>query len=307
MGDKPDIVLIAGPTASGKSAAALEAADKWDGVIINADSMQVYDALKILSARPGEDDQARIEHRLYGHVAAERAYSVAAWLADATAELGRLRDEGRTAVLCGGTGLYFKALEEGISTLPPIDPDIRARWREFAGTHRDRLHDELARRDPRSAEQISRGDTQRLVRALEVLESTGRPLREWQQGADRFGGEALGIAGGARVERLMIVPERAELHHRINARFDQMLELGAIGEAGRLLERGLDNDLPVMKAIGVREIGAFLDGTLSLAESSERAKAATRQYAKRQITWLRHQLGDHWYSNAVAVANFTNG
>ncbi|MEC9343304.1 MAG: tRNA (adenosine(37)-N6)-dimethylallyltransferase MiaA, partial [Pseudomonadota bacterium] len=177
----PDVVLIAGPTASGKSALAVDIATRLDGVVIKADSMQVYDALQILTARPGRDEMQGITHLLYGHVPASRAYSAGAWLADASAAIQAARVRGKTPVLVGGTGLYFKALEEGLSPMPAVDPAIRKAWREVAAATPQTLHAELSRRDPQAAETLEPGDTQRLVRALETHESTGRSILDWQR------------------------------------------------------------------------------------------------------------------------------
>jgi tRNA dimethylallyltransferase len=289
MADRPEAILIAGPTASGKSALALELARKTGGVIINADSMQVYSALRVLTARPGAEEMAQAGHRLYGHVAPDAPWSVALWLDDARREFGELREQGRTAIFAGGTGLYFKALEEGISAMPEPDPAARAHWRSVARDAPQSLHAELARRDPEGAGRLKPSDRQRLVRALEIVDTTGLPIRHFQESSER-----MQVLSGARVERYVVEPGRAELHARIDRRFDAMIASGAIEEVRELLQLGLDPAMPVMKAIGVPQLGAFIRGETPLEEAVAAAKAATRQYAKRQSTWFRHQIGRDW-------------
>ncbi|MCG6856952.1 MAG: tRNA (adenosine(37)-N6)-dimethylallyltransferase MiaA [Salaquimonas sp.] len=289
MTERPDVVLIAGPTASGKSALALEFARALDGVVVNADSMQVYDGLSVLTARPTENEMAGIEHRLYGHVAAERSYSVAAWLKDATAVLAEIRARNKVAVFAGGTGLYFKALEEGLSPMPAIDPAIRETWREAADAKPESLHGALQARDPEAASVLEPGDTQRLVRALEVFEATGRSILDWQR--QHREGSAL---NDLRTEKWLIEPERSELHERIERRVDHMIAAGALEEVEAFLARGLPSRVPVMRAIGVPQLAAHLHGEIGIDEAAMRIKAATRQYAKRQTTWFRHQKGPGW-------------
>lgn len=289
MADRPDAILIAGPTASGKSALALEMAQRTGGVIVNADSMQVYSALRVLTARPGAEELALAEHRLYGHVAADAQWSVASWLEDARAVFEELREQGRTAIFTGGTGLYFKALTEGISSMPQPDPAVRAHWRAVALDAPERLHGELAARDPAGAASLRPTDRQRLVRALEIFDTTGRPIAYFQAT-----GQRLPVLSGARVERFLVEPQRAELHKRIDRRFEAMMEAGAAQEVSALLKLQLDAEMPVMKAIGVPQLSAWLRGELALEEAVAAAQAATRQYAKRQSTWFRHQLGEGW-------------
>ncbi len=296
---RTDAVLIAGPTASGKSALALDVARRHDGVIVNADSMQVYGALSILSARPSEDEMAGIEHRLYGHVDAAQPYSVAVWLEEARAALDAIRASGRTAIFVGGTGLYFKALEEGLSPVPEIDPDIRRAWRDVSLKAPEALHGELAARDPIAAQELEPGDTQRIVRALEVIESTGRSILEWQRQ-----GQKQGALEGLTVGKMLIEPDRTELHARIERRVDQMIASGAVEEVEALLARDLPDELPVMRAIGVPQLAAYLRGETGLDEAVERLKAATRQYAKRQTTWFRHQTGEGWRRVSLARDTF---
>ena len=283
-------LLIAGPTASGKSAAAERlaqgaAALGLNAWIVNADSMQVYDALRVLTARPGEAEEARAPHRLYGHVPASTRYSVAAWLNDAEAVLRAVRREGALAIVVGGTGLYFKALTEGLAATPSVPPEIREAWLErLRADGAAALHAELDKLDAPAARSIRPNDSRRILRALEVLEATGRPLAEWR--------EAQGSPTLARADvvRLVLEPDRRKLYLRIEQRFDRMVRAGAVQEVRALLERGLDPTLPVMKAIGVREFGAYLRGEIGLSEAVERAKMETRRYAKRQMTWFRHQM-----------------
>jgi tRNA dimethylallyltransferase len=282
-------ILIAGPTASGKSRLALELAERHGGSIVNADSMQVYSVLNVLTARPSAEEMRRAPHLLYGHVHPGVAYSTGAWLRDVIS----LIDSGKLSDVCpifvGGTGLYFRALEEGISEMPDIPKPIRERWRyELAEKGADKLHRILMRWDPLVAMTLRAGDGQRIVRALEVLEASGRSIRQWQ--AER--GKPLIDRESARF--IVIEPDRAELVARIERRFDGMIEAGALEEVKALVALKLDPQLPAMKAIGVRELQAAMSGEISMAEVIERAKIATRQYAKRQSTWFRHQLGPHW-------------
>lgn len=282
-------ILIAGPTASGKSALALDLAERHDGVIVNADSMQVYSVLDLLTARPGPSDLARVRHELYGHVHPSQAYSTGAWLRDVErlARSGALA--GKTPIFVGGTGLYFRALVEGLSEMPDIPPEIRGRLRhELAEGGSERLHGSLSQKDPDAARLIRPTDGQRIVRALEVLEASGRSIVAWQ--ADR--GKPLIDRATARF--LQKSPRREELVRRIDARFDRMIEGGVLEEVKALAALKLDPALPAMKAIGFRELRAALDGRTEMAEAIERAKIATRQYAKRQTTWFRHQLGSEW-------------
>lgn len=289
MADRPGAILIAGPTASGKSALALEKAAKTDSIIVNADSMQVYQQLSVLTARPREGDLAVAEHALYGHVDASAEWSVALWLADAGKALAEARRQGRTAIFVGGTGLYFKALVEGISEIPQPDPAVRAHWRRVALDGPEALHVELAKRDPQAAAQLGTGDRQRLVRALEVFDTTGRSMAHF-----RAEGARTALLSGQSVEKILVELPRDELHRRINARVDRMFDEGAVDEVRALLALGLDREVPAMKAIGVREIGELISGRASIDETKDRLKAATRQYAKRQSTWFRHQAGEGW-------------
>lgn len=279
--DQKRALLIAGPTASGKSALALEKAAALNGVIINADALQVYAPLRILSARPTAEEEAQAPHRLYGHVGAEQPYSVAAWAAEAAAAMQAAWAQGLLPIVTGGTGLYFSALERGLAPVPPIPEAVRSHWRSYAGD----LHAELARRDPAMAAKLLPSDRQRLSRALEVVEATGRSLLDWQ----RDGQDQAPLAGVA-VERIFLDLPREELHSRAERRFDTMIAMGALDEARALM--GLDPSLPAMKAIGLPELIAHLRGETTLDEATSRAKAATRQFIKRQLTWWRGQLPD---------------
>jgi tRNA dimethylallyltransferase len=274
-------VLIAGPTASGKSALAIALALEEGGVIVNADAMQVYRELRILSARPSEEDEEQVPHRLYGHVAGASAYSVARWLADATAEIDAVWRSGRVPVIVGGTGLYFKALEQGLADIPLIPPDITAKWRAAKGD----LHAELSKRDKGAAARLNPNDRQRIIRALEVFEGTGKPLDHWQKAAQ---GQA--VLGGVAARRLFLNPDRKVLHGRANERFARMVKEGGIEEVKALLALGLEARMPVMKAIGVRQMAAYLAGKTPLEEAIRAGQTATRQYIKRQLTWWRHQM-----------------
>ena len=286
-------ILIAGPTASGKSALALKLARETGGVIVNADSMQVYSGLRILTARPGMEEEAEIPHLLYGHVDPADSYSTGRYMRDVAAPAGPLA--GRKTVFVGGTGLYFRALIHGLSEMPEVPEEIRQKWRMAVSKEgAAALHRLLAERDPASAAAIHAADAQRIVRALEVLEASGKPISHWQKAA----GAPVVDAGRARL--LVIEPDREELAARISRRFDAMLREGALEEARAIGARGLDPALPAMKAIGLRELLAADRGEMSFDAAIERAKTATRQYAKRQMTWFRNQLGPEWRRLAMA-------
>ena len=289
-------VLIAGPTASGKSALALELAQEAGGVVINADSMQVYRDLRIITARPAREDEARVPHRLYGHVDASANFSAGAWLNDAAKALEEAQAQGRLPIFVGGTGLYFKALTSGLSAVPPVPAEVRDGVR--ARLQRDgveALHAELARIDPGAAERLKPRDRTRIARALEVIEATGRSLLDWH----REGQPPL-LAKDS-FSALFLAPDRDELYARIDARFDAMLGAGALKEVGRLAARRLDPLLPAMKAHGVPSLIRHLRGELNLDEAATLGRAHTRQYAKRQFTWFRHQLPEfEWVKPAEA-------
>lgn len=282
-------ILIAGPTASGKSALALQLAVRTGGVVVNADSMQVYSVLHALAARPGVEEMRLAPHRLYGHVYPTDPYSTGIWMRQVQqfAEAG-LFDRHRP-IFVGGTGLYFRALTAGLSEMPDIPPAVRERWRYHL--HEDgssRLHRILREEDPRVAQLLKPTDGQRIVRALEVLEASGRSILDWQ--AER--GRALVDVGSAR--QIVIEPARDFLIGRIERRFDRMVDHGAMVEAMLLARIVADPALPVAKAIGVRELQSVIAGDLSLEQATEQAKIATRQYAKRQSTWFRNQFGPEW-------------
>ncbi|TPN65285.1 tRNA (adenosine(37)-N6)-dimethylallyltransferase MiaA [Mesorhizobium sp. B1-1-1] len=281
-------ILIAGPTASGKSALAVGLAERIGGVIVNTDSMQAYSVLDVLTARPEAADLARAPHYLYGHVHPGTAYSTGAWLRDVT----RLIEDGalsRRPIFVGGTGLYFRALAEGISEMPDIPRQVRDRWRyELKEQGAVKLHGILLREDSRAAMQLKPTDSQRIVRALEVLDASGRSILDWQAARGRP------LIDRQTARFFVIEPDRAALVGRIERRFDQMLAKGALDEVRQLASLRLDPQLPAMKAIGVRELQAAMAGQSGFPEAIERAKIATRQYAKRQRTWFRHQLGPEW-------------
>ena len=278
-------VLIAGPTASGKSALALELAQKAGGAVINTDSMQVYRDLRVLTARPSLAEEAAVPHRLYGCVDAAVNYSAGHYVRDAKEVLDEVRRGGGLPIFIGGTGLYFKALTRGLSAVPPVPDEVR----EAVRLRLDRdgveaLHAELARRDAAAAARLNVRDRTRIARALEVIEATGRPLAEWH--ADTT--PPLLPEGSYRA--LFIAPEREALYARIDARFDAMLADGALEEVTRLAARGLDPLLPAMKAHGVPALIRHLRGEITREEAAMIGKADTRHYAKRQFTWFRHQL-----------------
>jgi tRNA dimethylallyltransferase len=278
-------VLIAGPTASGKSALALELAAASGGVIINTDSMQVYRDLRVITARPTLQEEARALHRLYGHVDAAVNFSAGAWVADAATVLAEARAQNLVPIFVGGSGLYFKALTRGLSAVPPIAPDVREAVR--ARLERDgveALHAELARRDPAGAERLKPRDRTRIARALEVVEATGRSLIDWH----REGLPPLLPPGQFRA--LFLDADRDQLYERIDARFEAMLSAGALEEVAALGARRLDPQLPAMKAHGVPALLRHLRGEIDLQEAAAIGQADTRHYAKRQFTWFRHQL-----------------
>jgi tRNA dimethylallyltransferase len=285
LSDSSKAILIAGPTASGKSALALELAQATGGVIINTDSMQVYRDLRVITARPTVGEEARAPHRLYGHVDAAINFSAGSWVADAATVLAEARTQNRLPIFTGGSGLYFKALTRGLSAVPPIAPEIRESVR--ARLERDgveALHGELAQRDPASAERLKPRDRARIARALEVVEATGRSLTDWH----RDGLPPLLPPG--QFAALYLAADRDALYARIDARFDAMLESGALDEVAALAARRLDPLLPAMKAHGVPALIRHLNGEIGREEAVAIGRADTRHYAKRQFTWFRHQL-----------------
>ncbi|MBY5899329.1 tRNA (adenosine(37)-N6)-dimethylallyltransferase MiaA [Rhizobium leguminosarum] len=282
-------ILITGPTASGKSALAVELAKRHDGVVVNADSMQVYDTLRVLTARPSEEEMQGVPHHLYGHVPAGAAYSTGGWLRDVSALLPTLRAAGRLPVFVGGTGLYFKALTGGLSDMPEIPEALREALRSRLleeGT--EGLYAELAVADPAMAASLNRQDGQRIVRALEVMKATGRSIADFQ------GQSGPVIIDADEARKIVVLPDRAVLHQRINGRFEKMLQQGAEDEVRALLALDLPAEAPVMKAIGVSQITAMVRCEMTRDEVLEKGAAATRQYAKRQMTWFRNQMDDSW-------------
>ena len=282
---KPPLALIAGPTASGKSALALALAEAERGIVINADSAQVYRDLRIVSARPTPDEEARAPHRLYGTRDTALACTAADWAADARREIEAAHAAGLLPILAGGTGLYIRTLLDGIAPVPAIDPDVRAKVRALAVGDAQAA---LRREDPEAAARLRPGDTTRVARALEVVRSTGRPLAEWQK--QRAGG----IGDAVRLVPLLALPPRGWLHSRCDERFEKILSEEGIEEVRSLLARRFDPSLPVMRAIGVAEIGAMLRGEIDRAEALRAGQAATRQYAKRQYTWFSRQPPADW-------------
>jgi len=277
----PRLALIAGPTASGKSARALELAEREGGTVINADASQVYRDLRILSARPTEEEEARVPHRLFGYKDGAFACSAAEWAEDAKAAIAGVLAAQRLPILVGGTGLYIGTLLHGIAPVPEIDPEVRRTVRALSAAA---AHAALAAEDPAAAARLHPNDTARLHRALEVVRATGRPIAVWRE--SRVGG----IAGDYAIELQTIVTPVAELYARCDARVDQMIAHGAVEEAAALRDRRLDPALPVMRAIGVSQLIQYLAGELTLEAAVAAIKQATRNYAKRQRTWLRHQL-----------------
>ena len=278
-------VLISGATASGKSKFALALAERTNGCIINADSMQVYAELRILTARPTPEDEARVPHLLYGHVPAREAYSAGRFVADAGRAISAALGAGRRPIVVGGTGLYFKALLEGLSPVPVIPADIRKHWRAQAlRLGAAVLHETLARRDAETAARLNPADTQRIVRALEVLDASGKGLAYWQAQP------SVPVVREAEAVKYLLEHPREELQARADVRFEAMLREGALEEVRALLELRLDPALPTMRALGVRPLTEHLRGRARLQEAAERAKAETRQYIKRQETWFRRHM-----------------
>jgi tRNA dimethylallyltransferase len=279
------LALIAGPTASGKSALALALAEGAGGTVINADSAQVYADLRIISARPSPADEARAPHRLYGYRDPARPCSAADWAADSKRAIAEARAEGRLPVLAGGSGLYIRTLLDGIAPIPEIDPAIRAAVRSFTVLHN---YAALEREDPAAAARLRPSDSTRVARALEVVRSTGRPLAHWQE--ERTGG----IAAEVDLVPLLLLPPRDWLYERCDRRFEEMMSDEGVEEVSSLMARGLNPMLPAMRAIGVREVAAFLRGELSREQALAAGRIATRQYAKRQYTWFSRQPPAGW-------------
>lgn len=281
-----DIILIAGPTASGKTSASIKLAQANDAVIVNADSMQVYEDLRIISARPSDDEIAQAPHYLFGHRSGGEAYSVAQWLDDVRPLMDKFLAENRTMIFVGGTGQYFNAMLDGMSPMPDVDETIRQKIRAMDDISSPELHKML---DEKAAKELRPSDRQRIKRALEVYQSTGKSIIDWHQEK----GQPL-VPETASVKKLLVMPPRAEIHDRINMRFHRMVEEGALLEIEALMQKGFDPSLPVMKAIGVPQLSAHLAGEMELQEAIEKSKAATRQYAKRQSTWFNNSFGEGW-------------
>lgn len=279
----PLIELIAGPTASGKSALAIARAREIGAVIINADSQQLYADLRILTARPSVEDEAEIEHRLYGVANAAEAWSVGRWSRDVMPILAELAEAGRSALLVGGTGLYFTALTKGLADIPDVPVKVRDSVEEaFDAEGEAAFRSRLSILDPQAANRIETGDRQRLIRAMSVATHTGRALSDWS--ADTTPVLAPGSWTGSIVE-----PERATLYDRCDRRVESMISDGALDEVQALIRRNLDPALPAMKAVGARELSAHLEGTTTLDQAIAATQQATRNYAKRQLTWFRNQ------------------
>lgn len=283
----PRVALIAGPTASGKSALAIELAEAIGGTVINADASQVYRDLRVLSARPSTEDETRVPHQLFGYVDGAEACSAARWSSDAAKAIDAVHARGGVPVLVGGTGLYLRTLLDGIAPVPDIDPDIRATVRALPVAE---AHAALLREDPAAAARLAPADTTRVARSLEVVRSTGKRLSHWQE--QRAGGIGDRVALSAAV----VLPDREDLFARCDRRLETMFEEGAVDEVVTLLARDdVPGDAPVRRAIGVPEITAMLAGTISRDDAITRAQLATRQYAKRQYTWFRNQPPPGWH------------
>lgn len=288
----PRLAVIAGPTASGKSGLALRLADATGGAVINADALQVYRDFRVLTARPSTADEARAPHRLYGHVDGAQPHDAARWATEARAAIAEAMSEGRLPILVGGTGLYLRALLDGLAPVPPIDEAVRAAVRGLAADEAWRC---LLAEDARAATRLRSSDRQRVARALEVVRSTGRSLLDWQA---RRGG---GLADGMRVHGLVVQPPAAETGERIAARLHEMMTGGAVEEVDALLERtDVPRDAPVWRAIGAREVARWRDGDGTREDAVASTIAATRGFAKRQRTWFRHQVPADWVRATAA-------
>lgn len=296
---RPPVIVIAGPTASGKSALAFECARAIGGSIVNADASQLYLEIPILSAAPSSQERAAADHRLYGVRSGATPFSAAEWAALAREEIADIHAFGGTPILVGGTGLYLRTLIEGIAPVPPIDPAIRA---EVRAATVENNREALAALDPDAAGKLGPADTARIARSLEVVRSTGRTLKDWQ--AMKTGG----IGDNVALRSIVLTPPRDWLYERCDARFEAMIERGAIREVEALLSKGIDPNLPVMRAIGVREIAAFIRGEMDRETMITAGSQVTRRYAKRQYTWFKHQPPAEWprfsdpLDSAIAMA-----
>jgi tRNA dimethylallyltransferase len=287
-----DAVLIAGPTASGKSAAALELAGRLSGAIVNCDSMQVYSELRLLSARPSAEEESRAPHLLYGHVSARERYSAGRYQDDATRALAEAQSANMVPIFVGGTGLYFSVLLEGLSPIPPVPNALRARTRERLEVEgAESFFADLARRDPETATQLRPSDTQRVLRAMDVLEATGRPLSVWRKSAGKP------VLAGLKLARFVLAPPRETLYERIDRRFETMIAAGALDEARAL--QGIDPTLPAAKALGLPQLQRHLAGKMTLPDAIAQVQRETRNYAKRQLTWFRNRMAKwRWIKDA---------
>ena len=296
---KRTVLVVAGPTASGKSALALAVAEEFGGTVINADSMQVYRELRILSNRPTPEQEARAPHRLFGILSATEMCSAAHWRALALAEIAAAHNAGHVPIVTGGTGLYLKALIEGLSPIPDIPLDLRSELRRrLAEEGSAMLHEELSRRDPTAAGRLQPGDSQRVLRALEVFETTGRSITEFH---GRF---KAAPPPGLRFATILLRPPRDRLYAECDRRLANMVEAGVVEEIRRLRNAGLDPELPIMKALGMTEFGAHLDGHRSMEQVLKDAQQATRHYAKRQTTWFKNQnIADFYLDEQYSQRN----
>lgn len=277
-------IVVGGPTASGKSALALSLAERLGGVVINADSMQLYRALSILTARPGADALARVPHRLFGIAEPDDVWSAGRWRHRAVGEIDAAREKGLLPIVVGGTGLYLQALTEGLADVPAADPAIRRRLRDLlAERGSEAMHDMLAERDPEGAAAIRPSDPQRILRALEVLETTGEPLHVWHARP------TAAAADGRAALQILLMPDRDAVYAACDARFDRMMADGALAEARAVGAMGLDPGLPMMKAVGLAPLLAHCGGELALDDAVAAAKRDTRRYARRQMTWFRNR------------------
>ena len=279
------VLLVAGPTASGKSALAMDVAEEFGGVIINADSMQVYKEQRIVTARPSLADEARVPHRLYGIISGAEPWSVGQWQEAAVAEIKTCHEAGKLPIVTGGTGLYFRALMHGLADIPEIEPTYREKLTaRLKAEGSEVLHKELGEVDPQTAARIPVGDSQRLLRALEVYQATGQSLTDWIAQGNQ------GVLDDMRFQVLILEPPREALYERINTRFELMVEQGALDEVRAFAKLGLDPNLTAMKAVGVRELISFMAGGISQEEAIVKAQKTSRNYAKRQLTWFRNQI-----------------
>ena len=291
-------ILIAGPTGSGKSRLAHDVARRTNGLVINADSMQVYGELSILTARPPPDDLASVPHSLYGHVPISEAYSVGRWITDIAAVLADAEGRGLRPIIVGGTGLYYRALTKGLAQVPDVPSSIRTWWRERAATlPTSELHGLLSQRSSAEAARLNPTDRNRILRALEVIDGTGRTLPEWQNEA-----ASSALVDSSEAISIVVSPPRAELYDAINRRFLTMLEEGALDEARAIADQNLDPSLPATKSIGLSTLLAHLAGEIELNEAIARAQTETRNYAKRQSTWFRNQMPDWRHASPAEAA-----